>query len=119
VENIDMPTREIDEFEYESRIRELENRLSILETMQQAHCVYTGKALDKAEMMVNERLLRMNEVRDQLKDQAATFLTTVEYVANHKALETKIESLQKFMWLSIGALAVIQVLIGFIDKYLP
>ena len=59
-------------------------------------------AVEKAELLLKERLLTMNEVREQLRDQAATFATreSVELVRGQQvrqidALSNRIGELEK------------------------
>ena len=61
----------------------------------------------------------MNEFREQLREQSKTFLTLDVYNANHRLLESKIESLQRFMYIITGGLVVLQLLVGVIEKYIP
>ena len=97
---------------------EIDKKISILQTEFKAHAEYTKLALDKSELMLNSRLDSMNEFREQLKDQSKTFITVDIYSAQHKVIENKIEAVQKFMWLIIGGLLVIQVFIGILDKFM-
>lgn len=75
-------------------------------------------ALDRATSVaseaMNKRLESMNEFRAQLKDQNATFLTRNEYEAKHALLESKIESLQRIVYLATGAVLIIDYFIKFI-----
>lgn len=85
-----------------------------------AHISGTQSALDKAETALNARLDGMNEFRDALRDQAATFVTGKVLDAKEdsidarlKVLENKNANLDGRMW-SIGAvIVIINVLIGF------
>ena len=53
------------------------------------------KAVSSAHASMDHRLLGMNEFRDQLKDQAATFITRTELNARIAALEAEVRSLVK------------------------
>jgi hypothetical protein len=70
-------------------------------------------AQDKADAKLDIRLEGMNEIRSQLDRQARTFITKPEYEAKHELLMQKIETLQKFMWLVMGAIAVLEVILRF------
>lgn len=99
-------------------VRILEERVVQLAEHIESHILYSEKAVDKAEESMCKRLEGMNEIRSQLSDQAKTFLTQEAYNAGHRLLEVKVETLQKFMYIITGALLVIQVLIGFLEKYM-
>lgn len=92
---------------YEDRLRTeslIANR-TLTEQMARAHSeVHTAEstARDKAEASVDKRLEGMNEFRDQLRSQAATFLTISvfeawkeEYRRSHDEMRTLIVELQK------------------------
>jgi DNA anti-recombination protein RmuC len=98
------------------QLHALEEQVAQLTERIDNHVAYSEKAIGKAEESMTKRLDSMNEIREQLKDQAETFLPIVTYEANHRLLEMKVESLQKFMYIITGALLVIQVMIGFIEK---
>jgi len=101
------------------KVNELERNIAVLQTEFEAHSDYTKIAMDKADTVMNIRLDSMNEFRAQIKDQTATFLTQVTYDANHKLLETKIESLQKIVWTGIGMLLIVQIVIQITMHFLP
>lgn len=52
----------------------------------------TKEAVSKAEAASEKRFESVNEFRQTLSDQTASFLPRPEYDANHKALEDKIET---------------------------
>jgi len=66
-------------------------KLNALETKTDLHLMLNQIALDKAEEKMDERLLRMNEFRDTLRDQAATFVTRAE----HKTVTMEIQGLRE------------------------
>ena len=95
----------------ESRLNDIEKGVAVLSEFKELineRSSYTQTAVDKAEQSVNARLASMNEFRDQLKDQAKTFLTFDVYNANHKSIEIKIEAIQKIVW---GGLAIVSFLV--------
>ena len=102
-----------------SQLHALEEQVAQLAEKVENHCLYSDKSIEKAEASVNKRLESMNEFREQLREQSKTFLTLDVYNANHRLLESKIESLQRFMYIITGGLVVLQVLIGVIEKYIP
>jgi len=53
------------------------------------------KAINKAELATEKRFEGVNEFRDTLSDQAATFLARTEYISGHKVLEEKMNSLDR------------------------
>ena len=85
-------------------VRILEERVVQLAEHIESHILYSEKAVEKAEESMCKRLEGMNEFRTQLADQSKTFITYNVYDANHKLLETKIESIQKIVW---GGLAIV------------
>ena len=101
------------------KVNELERNVAVLQAEYGAHAQYTKIAMDKAETVMNIRLDSMNEFREQLSDQASSFLTRDNYEANHKLLETKIESLQKIVWTGIGMLLIVQIVIQITMHFLP
>ncbi len=80
-------------------------------------------ALDRARDEVNRRLAEMNDLRRQITDERADFLTRAEYEAKHEALIERIGSMERSranlegrMW-AIGAVFVmIQVIIRFLPN---
>lgn len=77
-----------------------------LEAMSEAQAKY--EAYNRA------KLETMNEIREQLSTQKAEFITRVEHDAKYALFATKIESLQKFIWMLSGALVLLEVLLKFI-----
>jgi hypothetical protein len=57
---------------------------------------------DKSDAMLNARLMGMNEIRDQLRDQAASFLTRKEYDAKHEAICNLISDIKSRVDMSEG-----------------
>jgi iron-sulfur cluster repair protein YtfE (RIC family) len=53
----------------------------------------------------------MNEVREQLGDQADTFLQTAIYDSKHEIIQNKIEGLQKLVFVGLGVWMVVQGII--------
>lgn len=62
----------------------------------------TKEAVLKAETASEKRFESVNEFRKTLSDQTNTFLPRPEYVANHKALEDKIQALTDRMNVTTG-----------------
>jgi hypothetical protein len=63
----------------------IESRLDALE-----------KASEEARRVLEKRLEGMNEFREQLKDQAATFIARMEYTANNEKFRLMIDDLKKY-----------------------
>lgn len=59
----------------------------------QAALAAAKEAAAKAESAAKDRFAAVNEFRGQLSDQATTFLSRVEYFAQHQALTDKVEAL--------------------------
>jgi Fe2+ transport system protein B len=52
------------------------------------------KALELARETIERRLESMNEFRSQLKDQAATFMTSAVYEAKHELLQKQVDDMR-------------------------
>ena len=87
------------------------------------------RAIDKAEAMMAARLATMNEFREQLKDQAARFITREELNAAIGAMLNDIKALQKIAdkaegkasqnaLLFTAALTLVGLILGFINLFL-
>lgn len=74
------------------------------------------KATTLASNAMDKRLEGMNEFRNQLKDQAALFLTRVEYEAKYQQLYEKIESLQRIVYMGVGLALGIEFILKFFVK---
>ena len=76
------------------------------------------RALEKATTLAAEnlkvRLDGLNEWRAQNRDERAMYLTRIEYDAKHLLLEQKIETLQKFAWIGLGAVLLAEIILRFI-----
>ena len=72
------------------------------------------KAIEKAESANIQRLDKMNEVREQLREQAATFMRKDEQVANDKLIAQRIEGLSKIVYIGLGVWLVVQVILIFV-----
>ena len=74
------------------------------------------RATDLAANHLSIRLESLNEWRLQNKDERNCYVTKVEYEANHKLLEVKIEALQKLVWIGVGGLFVIEIALNYFNK---
>jgi chromosome segregation ATPase len=93
-----MSPKEYEDDELEScelRIRELEQKVSILESILENHTKYTQEAVEKAESIMNVRLEGMNEFRNQLKDQTKTFATIESVEPRLRTIESRLSSIDK------------------------
>lgn len=70
------------------------------------------RAIDKAAAAVDKRLDGMNEFRDQLRDQASTFLPRTEYQVHHEALMDRVMLLESWRNKTLGVVAVLTILSG-------
>lgn len=68
----------------------------------------------KFELLLNTRWESMNEIREQLGTQKSESLSRLEYDANHKLLESKIDSIVKIVWTISGTLAALEIVLRFI-----
>lgn len=60
---------------------------------------------------MDKRLDGMNEFRNQLKDQTANFSTKESVDTQMQMLESKIEALQKLVYIGIGGVLTLQIII--------
>lgn len=72
------------------------------------------EALSLARESLEKRLEHMNEFRSQLSEQSITFMTKDIYEARHKELTSKIESIEKIVYIGMGMCAVIELMLRFI-----
>lgn len=89
-------------------INELEDKTNLRFELQKI-------ALDKAENATNLRLEGMNEWRGTMTDLTNRFIMKSEYDSRHQNLVDKIEANQKFIWLAMGGLAVLELALRFIN----
>ena len=75
-----------------------------------------NKALDLADQKLEYRLERMNELREENMSDKANFLAKSEYYIEHKGVVDKIENLQKFMYLVLGGLLIIELIFKYMSK---
>ena len=69
------------------RVEALENKLEVIQQMSQI-------AIDKAEVSINERLTIMNEFREAMKDQQATYITKETFEASRTFSEGSLRKLE-------------------------
>lgn len=72
------------------KIAELEKRLGV-------HLSYQKEMVDKAAVELHERLATMNEFREQLKDQAATFVKRETMDMSISTLEKRLAMMEKVL----------------------
>jgi len=70
------------------------------------------EALKEARIEMNRRLEGMNEFREQLNEQAKTFIKRDEFSATDRLVNSKIESMQKLVYIGVGILIVAELLFG-------
>lgn len=99
-----------------ARIDHLEEKLNVISDMNR-------QAADKAEQQMDKRLAGMNEFRDQLKEQAAKFITRDEIEVRLRALEISratLEGKASAQALTVttimAAISIIIAIIGLIDR---
>jgi hypothetical protein len=71
-------------------------------------------AVDKAEEANDKRFSAINEMRAMVTDAASRFMPRIEYETAHRALVEKVEALQKFLWMGLGAMLAVQLFIGIV-----
>jgi hypothetical protein len=70
------------------------------------------EAVKTARESMEHRLDGMNEIRKQLNEQANTFITKEIYEAKHDQLISKVEGLQKIVFVGLGVWVVLQLIIS-------
>lgn len=70
------------------------------------------RAVDKAEEATERRFGSVNEMRAMVTDAARMFMPRVESETAHRALQEKVESMQKMIWIGTGVVIAFQFLIG-------
>ena len=86
-------------------ISSLRNRFSILAKEQR-------RALKLAYRELRARLKRMNEIREQLREQANTFVSKDEYNGDKRLINTKIEHLSRLVYVGLGIWIVFQAILS-------
>jgi hypothetical protein len=71
--------------------------------------------IDKAEASVNERLLGMNEFREQINDMIATLATKENLVSSIDAVNVRVDGIEKWKATSQGANRVIVVVASIVS----
>lgn len=61
---------------------------------------------------MDKRLDGMNEFRNQLNDQTKNFVTKESVDERFMSMQSKIDALQKFNNIALGAFLIIQIIIG-------
>lgn len=75
---------------------------------------YQKEALRIASAAMEKRLDGMNEIREALRDSQMNCITKLEYDAKHELLNSKIEILQKIIYIGIGLCLAIEIILRFI-----
>ena len=73
-----------------------------------------GDQIDKTEVSLKERLHAMNDVREQLREQAATAITRAEYDVKVAGLERQIATLERLIFIGVGLAIALQLFLGFL-----
>jgi hypothetical protein len=73
----------------------------------QAALAASEKAVSKAETATEKRFESVNEFRGQLADQTAGFLSRVEYLADQRAMNEKLDAIKGFQGNQVGASSAI------------
>lgn len=94
------------------RMQELSIHIARLEEK----LVASQTALSLAKEDINRRLEGMNELRAQILAERGQFTLRSEYEAKHEILGNAIRDLQKYQYMSMGALAVFQIVIAIVLK---
>ena len=92
---LSIPAREYIDREVERAVRDAEDRINHLREISETKLLSIEEARRLAKIEQDKRLDSMNEFRDTLRDQAATFLTRENYEARHSELASRIEAAEK------------------------
>lgn len=90
----------------------------IFEEKQRAFDAYVAQqksAVDAAFVAMNERMNKLNELRD-VATNMSEYLPRPEYYANHKALTDKIDSQSRLVYIGLGMVLVLEVIFRFLLK---
>jgi hypothetical protein len=90
-------------------------KLSALEDRIELNLKLNQIALDKSENAINVRLEGLNEWRVQNKDERSKFITNEVYEAKHSLIESKIEALQKLVFIGLGIVIAVEFVLNFIN----
>lgn len=90
------PKRPCSEAEFVSLREYLEARLAALEKSSEARLAALEKRIELAAGALDKRLDTMNEIREQLNQQANTFLPRETYDSRHDLLTSQVRELQEF-----------------------
>jgi len=76
-----------------------------------------AEALDVARRDMNRRLDQMNEFREQLARQEMTYLRKDEYDSAHSSMEKRISSLERLVYVGVGAALIINALLVYFLRH--
>jgi len=114
----DIRLREYVDVRFDAQDKAVTAALAAQEKAVAAALAAADRAVAKAETAAERRFESQNEFRGTLTDQARTFMPRMEYESAHKSLVEKVESVQKFLWMGLGAMLAIQLFIGIIFAFL-
>jgi len=110
--------REYVDTRFDSQDKATATALAAQEKAVAAAMAAAKEAVIKAETASERRFESVNEFRGTLLDQSRTFMPRLEYETSHKSLVEKVESVQKFLWMGLGAMLAVQLFIGFVFVFL-
>jgi|SRR6185437_5045552 len=76
------------------------------------------RAVDKAEESNEKRFAAVNEMRAMVADAALQYMPRAEFESQHRGIVEKVESLQKFLWVGLGAVLAIQLFVSIIFVFI-
>jgi hypothetical protein len=88
--------------------------LTSLEQRIEQRFTSTIAEMHKIEKQNDDKHRDMNEIREQLKDQATTFIPKNEYDLKHEILDNKINSLSKIVYIGLGIWTLLSLLIAIV-----
>lgn len=69
--------------------------------------------LKVAREALDKRIESMNEIRGQLRDQTAQFVTRQEHKATTSEIDQRLRGVEKLVWMGVGGIAIIQIVLHY------
>ena len=92
----------------------LTQRIDLLEKLEDERFHNINVAITLQSKETERRLGLLNGEADRLKRMQATYLPREVYESNHQLLENKIDTINKFIYIGMGGLMVLEILLRFL-----
>jgi len=76
------------------------------------------EAVTKAEMATERRFENSNEWRNTVETLQRTYMPRTEALQLFTSITEKVESVQKFLWMGLGAMLAIQLFLGIVFVFI-